>query len=149
MRAQLCPTLCDRIVCSLSVSSVHGIFQAGILEWVAISFSRGSFRPRDQTHISCVSCIGRRILYHQIAFVSHTLIVQSLVVPERHKVSCLEQVIVDIMCQLDRIMGCIEISVQFSSVAQACLTLCNPMDCCMPGLPVYHHLLELTQTHVH
>ena len=101
MCAQLCPTLCDRIVCGLSVSSVHGIFQAGILEWVAISFSRGSFRPRDQTHISCVSCIGRRILYHQIAFVSHTLIVQSLVIPERHKVSCLEQVIVDIMCQLD------------------------------------------------
>ena len=40
-------------------------------------------------------------------------------------------------------------SVQLSSVAQSCLTLCNPMDCSMPGLPVHHQLPELTQTHVH
>ena len=40
-------------------------------------------------------------------------------------------------------------SVQFSSVAQSCLTLCNPMNCSTPGLPVHHHLLEFTQTHVH
>ena len=40
-------------------------------------------------------------------------------------------------------------SVQFSSVAQSCLTLCDPMDCSMPGLPVHHQFLELTQTHVH
>ena len=39
-------------------------------------------------------------------------------------------------------------SVQFSSVAQSCPTICNPMDCCMPGLPVHHQLLEFTQTHV-
>ena len=38
---------------------------------------------------------------------------------------------------------------QFSSVAQSCLTLCDPMDCRMPGLPVHHRLLESTQTHVH
>ena len=38
---------------------------------------------------------------------------------------------------------------QFSSVAQLCLTLCNPMNCCTPGLPVHHQLLEFTQTHVH
>ena len=38
---------------------------------------------------------------------------------------------------------------QFSSVAQSCLTLCEPMDCSMPGLPVHHKLLELAQTHVH
>ena len=40
-------------------------------------------------------------------------------------------------------------SVQFSSVAQSCLTLCNPMDCSTPGLPVHHQLLEFTQTHIH
>ena len=40
-------------------------------------------------------------------------------------------------------------SVQFSSVAQLCLTLCNIMDCSMPGLPVHHQLPEFTQTHVH
>ena len=39
--------------------------------------------------------------------------------------------------------------VQFSSVAQSCLTLCNPMNHSMPGLPVHHQLLEFTQTHVH
>ena len=39
--------------------------------------------------------------------------------------------------------------VQFSSVAQSCPTLCDPMDCSMPGLPVYHQLPEPTQTHVH
>ena len=47
--------------CSPPGSSVHGIFQARILEGVAISSSRGSSRPRDWT---CVSCIGRRVLYH-------------------------------------------------------------------------------------
>ena len=40
-------------------------------------------------------------------------------------------------------------SVQFSSVAQSCPTLCNPMNCSTPGLPVHHQLLEFTQTHVH
>ena len=43
----------------------------------------------------------------------------------------------------------IYISVQFSSVAQSCPTLCDPMNCSTPGLPVHHHLLEFTQTHVH
>ena len=46
------PTLCDPMDCSPPGSSVHGILQARILEWVAISFSRGSSRPRDRTHIS-------------------------------------------------------------------------------------------------
>ena len=55
--AQLCPSLCNPMDCSLPGSSVHGILQARILEWFAISFSRGSSGPRNQTHISCVSCI--------------------------------------------------------------------------------------------
>ena len=59
--AQSCPTLCNPMDCSPPCSSVHVIFQARILEWVAISFSRGSSRPRDWTHVSCT---GRRILYH-------------------------------------------------------------------------------------
>ena len=49
---------------SLPVSSVHGILQARILEWVAISSSRGSFQPRDQTGISYIACNGRQVLYH-------------------------------------------------------------------------------------
>ena len=59
--AKPCQTLCDPMDCSSPGSSVHGILQARILEWVAISSSRGSSRLRDQIHISC---IGRRVLYH-------------------------------------------------------------------------------------
>ena len=47
-------------------SSVHGILQARILEWVAMPFSRGSSQPRDGTPVSYVSCIGRQVLYHQL-----------------------------------------------------------------------------------
>ena len=50
--AQSCPTLCDPIDCSLPGSSLHGILQARVLEWVAISFSRGSSQPRDWTWVS-------------------------------------------------------------------------------------------------
>ena len=64
VHAQLCPILCDPMDCSPSSSSVHGILQARLLEWVAIPSSRGSSRPRDRTHISCVSCTGRWVLYH-------------------------------------------------------------------------------------
>ena len=59
--AQSCPTLCDSMDYSLLGSSVHGISQARILEWVAIPFSRGSSQPRDRT---LVFYMGRRILYH-------------------------------------------------------------------------------------
>ena len=58
--AQLCLTLCNPMDCSPPGSSVNGILQAKILQWVAIPFSRGSSTPRDRI---CVSCIGRWILY--------------------------------------------------------------------------------------
>ena len=50
--------------CSLPGSSVHGVLQARILEWVAISSSSGSFRPRDQICVSCIYCVNRQSLYH-------------------------------------------------------------------------------------
>ena len=53
--AQSCPTLCDPMDCSPPNSSVHGVFQARTLEWVAISFSRGSSRPRDWTRVSRIA----------------------------------------------------------------------------------------------
>ena len=59
-----CLTLGNLMGCSLTGSSVHGIFQARILGWVAISASMGSSQPRHRTHVSCISCIGRQILYH-------------------------------------------------------------------------------------
>ena len=55
--AQSCPTLCDPMDCSLPGSSIHGIFQARILEWVAISFSRGSSQPRDWSRVALM--LGR------------------------------------------------------------------------------------------
>ena len=63
--AHSCLTLCSPMDCSLPGSSVHRIFQARILEWVATCYSRGSCQPRDWTRgIPHVSCIGIQILYH-------------------------------------------------------------------------------------
>ena len=83
--------LCNPTDCSLPGSSVHGIFQARVLEWGALAFS------------------------------SQTL-------------------------------PCIKITIrsdQIKSVAQSCPTLCDPMNCSTPGLPVHHQLPEFTQTHVY
>ena len=52
---QSCPTLCDPMDCSPPGSSVHGIFQARVMEWAVISFSRGSSRPRGQTRVSSIA----------------------------------------------------------------------------------------------
>ena len=60
-----CPTLFDPMDCSPPGSSVHGIFQARILEWVAISFSRGFSSPRDQTWVSCIAGRLFLLLSHQ------------------------------------------------------------------------------------
>ena len=62
---QSCPTLCDPVDCSPQGSSVHRIFQARILEWVAISCSKGSSQSRDWTFVSWVSWIAGRLFTHQ------------------------------------------------------------------------------------
>ena len=59
---QSCPILCDPMDCSSPGSSVHEILQARILEWVVVPSFRGSSQPRDQTHLSYVSWIGRQVL---------------------------------------------------------------------------------------
>ena len=64
VRVQSCLVLCDPVDYSPPGSSVHGISQARVPEWIAISFLSGSSRPRDQTHVSWISCTGGRILYH-------------------------------------------------------------------------------------
>ena len=61
--AQSCQTLRFHD-CSLLGFSVHGISQGRILEWVTLSYSRGSSQPRDWTRISYISCVGRQVLYH-------------------------------------------------------------------------------------
>ena len=62
---QCCLTHCDPVDCSPPGSSVHGILQERILEWVAISSSKGSSQLRDQTHVSLHLYIGRQDLYHE------------------------------------------------------------------------------------
>ena len=52
---QSCLTLCDAVDCSSPGTSVHEISQARTLEWVVMPFSRGSYQPRDQTHVSCTA----------------------------------------------------------------------------------------------
>ena len=81
--AQSCLTLCDPMDCRLPGSSVHGILQARILEWVAISSSRGYSQPRDETHVSCVSCMGRQILYHWVTMLE---IDYNLEIKEKQKI---------------------------------------------------------------
>ena len=63
----------DPMDCSLPGSSDHGILQARVLEGVAISSFRGSFRPRDWTHVSYISCTDRQILYHWATWETHQM----------------------------------------------------------------------------
>ena len=61
---QLCLNLCSPMECNPPDSSVHGILQARILEWVAMPSSRGPSPPRDRIRISYFCCTGRLFLYH-------------------------------------------------------------------------------------
>ena len=67
-----CPTFCNPV--DRGPSSVHGILQARILEWVAVSLSRRSSQPRGRTDVSCISCTGRLILYHWVTWQLHRCI---------------------------------------------------------------------------
>ena len=77
------PLFYNPINCSPPGSSVHGISQERILDWVAISFSRGSAGPRDQTRISCISCFGGQILYHCATWEACVLLVQRIFPTQR------------------------------------------------------------------
>ena len=67
---QSCPTLREPVDCSLPGSSVHGIFQAIVLEWIAISHSKGSSQPRDRTRVSCI--VDRRFTAWATREIPHT-----------------------------------------------------------------------------
>ena len=104
--------LCNHMDYSPPDSSVHGILQAEILEWVAISYSRGSSKSRIEPTSPLSLALAGRFFTTSATWKAHILY-------------------------------------QFSLVAQSCPTLCKPLDCSTPNFPVYHHLLELAQTHVH
>ena len=73
--------LCSSMDCSLPSFSVHGIFQARILEGCCFLLQGFSW-PRDRTHISCISCIGRQVLYHHVTW---STLVSSVVTEKRTK----------------------------------------------------------------
>ena len=80
---QSCPTLCDPVDCSPPGFSVHGILQARILEWVAISFSRGSSQPRDQTRVShiggrCFNLWATRLTQQKLFFYEVKIVLASI-----------------------------------------------------------------------
>ena len=77
MHACVLSCVCDPMDRSSPGSFVHGIFHERILEWVAISYSKGSSQSRDQTHVSCISHIAKQIFYHCTIWEDHlTLSVQ-------------------------------------------------------------------------
>ena len=142
--AQLCLILCDPTVCNLPGSSVHGISQARILEWVAMPSSRGSPQPRGQTH---VSYIGRQILYHcatweapipcilltkkslkflqkasKIEAVSNYLTIKQIFIRYTPRFNSAHKRATKIKQQDFTWVQCVK-------VAQSCLTLWDSMDC--------------------
>ena len=130
---QSCPTLCDLVDGSPPGSPIPGILQARILEWVAISFYNVWKWKVKVKSLSRVQLLATQWTAAYQASPSMGFARQEMYV----KTSCH-------LCPESLLF----ISVQFSSVTQSCLTLCNPMNCSTPGLPV-HQLLEFTQTHVH
>ena len=128
--AQSCSTLRDLMNCSLPDSLSLGILQARILEWVAMPSSRGTSQPRD---------LCRFYLYAY--YIQESSIWWLLLTAWLHE---------QVLKKMERTVTYPHwraSSVQFSSVAQLCQTLCDPMDHSMPGLPVHHQLSEFTQTH--
>ena len=104
-----------------------GLSQARILAWVFISSPRGSSQPKDWTHISCP---GRGILYRWAIWES-----------QGHEEKCAES-----RTHLNGWVGLVVSTFYCCSVAQPCLTLCNPMDCSTPGflsLTTSQRLLKL------
>ena len=114
-----CLILCNPMDCSPPSSSVHGIFLAKILEWVTISSSRESSRPRDWTHVSWFSCIFCNFfLYIYIIACCDSIERKQLVnEDDTWKVQTMDH----LLC----------------SVVQSCLTLCDPVDCSPPGSSVH------------
>ena len=138
--------LCDPMDFSPQGSSVHGIFQARIVEWVLISFCQGSSPSKDWTCVTCISLLAGGFFITSATWEAKVKVLVTQSCPTLwNPMDCSPPgSSVHGICQA-RILQW----VQFSSVAQSCPTLCNPMNRSTPGLPVHHQLLKFTQTHVH
>ena len=144
--AKLCPTLCSPRDCSPPDTSVHGIFQARILEWVAILYSGGlpdpGISPMSLASPALAGGFFTTVPVGEIKHWSQT----SLIPPanclcwkwrwgweEPSLAASLAWICVSCCC----------------SVAQSCPTLCNPMDHSMSGFSILYYLLDFAQTHIH
>ena len=124
---QSCLTYATQWTVACQAPLSMGILQARILEWVSMASSKGSSQPKDWTRLLS-------LLHWQAG--SLPLAPPGKPMENPVLVKCHEH-------------GSFPLELQFSSVAQSCPTLCDPMDCSTPGLPVHHQIPEFTQTHVH
>ena len=135
---------CDPKDCSLPGSSVHGILQGTILEWIAIPFSRGSSQSRDRTWVSCIA--GR---FFTIWATKSTVLqfLKKWVANTQRIVFCWWPHLVKQLayqCHRNKHIFLL-LSVQSLSHVRPY----DPVDCSTPDLPVHHQLPEVTQTHAH
>ena len=133
--------------------TVHGILQARILEWVAFPFSKRSSKLRDRTQVSHIAAeppgkpkntgVGSLSLLQWLCLTQES---------NRGLLHC-RWIIYQLSYQgsprSQRPPPKAITIFSVSSVAQLCLTFCDPMDCSTPGFPVHHQLPELVQTHVY
>ena len=129
--------LCD---CNPPGSSVHGILQTKILDWIVMPSSRGSSGHRDQTLGQAPHIPAGRFFSTSTAWEACVFTVEGV------KYYRFLYTVLKVRGYLSKILFS---SVQFNSVTQSCLTLCDPMNHSSPGLPVHHQLPEFTQTHAH
>ena len=138
--AQARPTLCDPMYCSQPGSSVHGVHQARILEWVASPFSRSS-----HCYFGKIAYLSTAVLYsgadHETFQLLNLFSLLYCVSESKGDFSALKGSILIFFEYLGNKIYC-------CSVTKLCPTLCDPVDCSIPGFPVLHCLLEYAQIHV-
>ena len=150
----ICVWFCKSMDCSLPGSSIHGIFQAKILEWVASHFLLQGIFPTHRWNTCLLHLLPWSwILYHFLKYFYCLLCLFLCVI----SLACWFKIYFSIFKGLYLCLGSYHCnafyndisSIQFSSVQSLSPTLCDPMDCSTPSFPVYHQLPELAQIHVH
>ena len=144
---QSCLTLCYPM--DYMDYTVHGMLQARILECVAFCFSRGPSQPRDPTQVSHIAggffnswATGKP----KNTGVGSLSLLQQIFKTQGSNPGLLH--CRQFLYQLSHQGSLKCVRVQFTSVAQSCPTLCDPMNHSMPGLPVHHQFPEFIQTHL-
>ena len=133
VRVQSCSTLCDPMDYSLPSSSVHGIFQARLLEWVATPSFRGSSWPRNQTWISCVSNTGRWILYRSCHLITIVIVFKILLLTFKIEAWIFRQ----------KQWKCIGLKMSVVHLVQAQTIKWCPSPVCSGLITLIHHFFRL------